>query len=211
MLIEVDIERQHLERMLLGVTFFNDVKKLGDEQYEILISLARVYKVSPGEVVIHKGDIDSSVYFLLKGQLEVYTGDTPKPEEKVNYISPGESFGTFAMLNDADRSATIAADDNCFEVFLLSLNAELFGDILTHELVSLDTKLAFYRMACHSARWKLEMYKIEHSDSPLINKLRDIKLFIGEKGSQQELEALKEQAQALSDLLNQWNGYFNNL
>ena len=133
--------------------------------------MARIYKASPGEVVIYKGDIDSSIYFLLKGQLEVYSGETVKAEEKVNYISPGESFGTFAMINGNERTATIAADENCHEVVLLSLNAELFADLYNHDLVSLGSKLAFYRMACHSARWKLEMYRMEHADCPLVNKL----------------------------------------
>ncbi len=209
MLIEVDMEADQLHRLLLGVSFFNDLKKLGEEQSQILISLARIYKASPGEVVIYKGDIDSSIYFLLKGQLEVYSGETVKAEEKVNYISPGESFGTFAMINGNERTATIAADENCHEVVLLSLNAELFADLYNHDLVSLGSKLAFYRMACHSARWKLEMYRMEHADCPLVNKLRDVKLFLGQKDTQEELEALKDQAQALSDLLNQWNQYFN--
>jgi len=209
MLIEIDMDDDQLKRLLLGVSFFNDVKKLGEEQYEILISLGRIYKASPGEVVIYKGDIDSSIYFLLKGQLEVYSGETVNPEEKVNYISPGESFGTFAMINNDERAATIAADENCHEVILISLNSELFGDLYNHELVSLGVKLAFYRMACHSARWKLEMYRIEHSDSPLVNKLRDIKLYTGVKDTQEELEALRNQAQSLSELLNEWNRYFN--
>ncbi|GAA3934888.1 cyclic nucleotide-binding domain-containing protein [Litoribacillus peritrichatus] len=209
MLIEVDMEADQLQRLLLGVSFFNDVKKLGDDQFQILMSLARVYRASPGEVVIYKGDIDSSIYFLLKGQLEVYSGETVNPEEKVNYISPGESFGTFAMISGNERNATIAADENCHEVILLSLNADLFSDLYNHELVSLGVKLAFYRMACHSARWKLEMYRMEHPDSPLVPKLREVKLFTGQKDSQEELEALKDQAQALSDLLNQWNHYFN--
>jgi len=209
MLIEIDMDDDQLKRLLLGVSFFNDVKKLGAEQYEILISLARIYRASPGEVVIYKGDIDSSIYFLLKGQLEVYSGESVNPEEKVNYISPGESFGTFAMINNDERAATIAADENCHEVILLSLNSELFGDLYNHELVSLGVKLAFYRMACHSARWKLEMYRIEHSDSPLVNKLRDIKLFTGTKDTQEELEALRNQAKSLSELLNEWNNYFN--
>jgi signal-transduction protein with cAMP-binding, CBS, and nucleotidyltransferase domain len=209
MLIEMDMEADQLKRLLLGVPFFNDVKKLGEEQYEILISLARIYKASPGEVVIYKGDIDSSIYFLLKGQLEVYTGDSVNPEEKVNHISPGESFGTFAMINNDERTATIAADENCHEVILLSLNSELFGDLYNHELVSLGVKLAFYRMACHSARWKLEMYRIEHADNPLVDKLRQVKLYVGEKNTQVELEALRDQAQALSDLLGQWNQFFN--
>ncbi|MFC3151560.1 cyclic nucleotide-binding domain-containing protein [Litoribrevibacter euphylliae] len=209
MLIEIDMEDDQLRRLLLGVSFFNEVKKLGEEQYQILLSLARLYKASPGEVVIYKGDIDSSIYFLLKGQLEVYSGESVNPEEKVNYISPGESFGTFAMINNDERAATIAADGNCHEVILLSLNSELFADLYNHELVSLGVKLAFYRMACHSARWKLEMYRMEHADCPLVPKLRDIKLYTGIKDTQEELEALRNQAQALSELLNSWNQYFN--
>ncbi|GLQ31601.1 cyclic nucleotide-binding domain-containing protein [Litoribrevibacter albus] len=209
MLIEIDMDDDQLRRLLMGVSFFNEVKKLGEEQYQILLSLARIYKASPGEVVIYKGDIDSSIYFLLKGQLEVYSGEAVKPEEKVNYISPGESFGTFAMINNDERAATIAADENCHEVILLSLNSELFGDLFNHELVSLGVKLAFYRMACHSARWKLEMYRMSHPDSPLVTKLKDIKLYTGVKDCQEELEALREQAQALSELLNAWNQYLN--
>jgi len=53
------------------------------------------------------------------------------------------------------------------------------------------------------------MYRIEHSDSPLVNKLRDIKLFTGVKDTQEELEALRNQAKSLSELLNEWNNYFN--
>lgn len=61
---------------------------------------------TPGEVVIHEGDVGDEMYFLTKGQVEVVRGDPPA---RLATLPPGAFFGELAILEDAPRAATIRA------------------------------------------------------------------------------------------------------
>jgi len=70
---------------------------------------------TPGEVVIHEGDVGEEMYFLTKGRVAVLRGDPPDP---LTVLPPGSFFGELAILRDAPRAATIRALDDV-EVYAL--------------------------------------------------------------------------------------------
>lgn len=203
------LARDKVDNLLITIPFYREVKG-GVEpwQYDELLRHSRIVNFEPGEVVMSRGDVDTWMYFVLKGQLVVYPGDTKDDNEPVNYITPGEVFGDLAMLVDGKRMATVVADDNSREVAVFGTDFSIFGELDDTSVLSLNTKLVFYRSMVHGIRWKLEMYKMEHPTHPLVDRLRKIPIYTGLKGGKEELTSLHGQAKDLASILTEWNQEF---
>ena len=204
------LSRDYVEQLLSGIPFFKLVKQQDAWQFELLLQSSRVVTYLPGEVILHRGDVDHWLYFLLKGRLAVYVDD-PLKGELVNYVTPGEVFGELSQLMGQPRTATVIAEPNYRESIVLATDSTIFGDIASSRPITIQTKLAFYRNTVHNLRWKLEVYRSQHLQHVLANKHRQVKLYTGVKDTLDELKALYEQAQALANLLLQWNREFGAL
>lgn len=194
----LEVNTESLQRMVRSVTFFKDIARLDPEQFELLISVSEFVKAQAGEAVLEKGNQDQVLYFLLKGQMSVYSDEG----DSLNLINPGEVFGALSMVTGRGRTATVKAES---DVILLGIDYKYFKDVEDFSLFSLQTKLIAYRMMLHNIRWNLELNKMQFPDHPLNKKLLKIKPFNGEKGSVAELLVLHEQAGLLAELLCEWN------
>lgn len=201
----LSLPRDKVDKLLANIPFYRDVSKSEPWQYDILLRQSRIVDLEPGEVVMRAGDVDTWMYFVLKGKLAVYAGDFDENTLPVNYITPGEVFGDLAILADGKRKATVVADIKSKEISLFGTDFSVFGKLEDIGGISLNTKLIFYRNMVHGIRWKLEVYKMEHPEHQLVAKGRAVKMFIGAKGSKEELLSLHEQATALSGVLTEWN------
>lgn len=190
------------QRLLKGVTFYREIAGKSSEQFDRLISLSTLVEAEPGEEVIQQGDVDTCLYFLLKGQLAVLGDDKGSV---LNYISPGEIFGTLSMIMKTPRTATIVGDENSKSLLLSRIDFEHFSDIEDFVYLDLDTKLAFYRLVNHNIRWTLEVNRMENPSHELVAEVRKVPLYTGAKDSPMELAALKQQAFSLADILCRWN------
>lgn len=194
---------EQIQRMVQGIPFFNEIIRTDPAQLEQIMSRSRLLQAEAGDLVIRRGDTDPYLYFLLKGQLEVLAGDPGSPV--INTITPGQPFGTLAMIRGTSRSATIVADPRGKAVVLLALDYHHFRDITDFSTFTLATKLAFYKMVVNDIRWTLEMNKKSDPNSPLVASMRKVPLFTGTRGTAEELASLRDQALALADILCQWN------
>jgi CRP-like cAMP-binding protein len=201
------VPRDALEHLLAGIPFFKALKQMDASQFELLIQASRLAFYAPGEMVLKKGEMDTWLYFLLKGRLAVYV-DQPPIGDLVNYVTPGEVFGDLAQLVGSPRTANVIADTSSRECMVLALDSTIFGLLTTTKPVTLQTKLAYYRNMAHNLRWKLEVYRSQHLQHELANKHRQIKLYHGVKDTMEELLSLYEQSQALARLLLEWNQEF---
>jgi CRP-like cAMP-binding protein len=202
------LPRAKIDQLLMMIPFYRDVKQNETWQYEILLQHSRLVSFSPGEVIIARGEVDTWMYYVLKGKLIVYPGYKDTPGDPVNQITPGEVFGDLAMLVDGKRSATIIADEKSKEILVFGTDFSIFGALEDFKKLNLKTKLLFYRRMVHSIRWKLEQYKMEHPTHRLVEKLRTTKLYLGPKDCKEELQAHYQQARILADILSEWNQEF---
>lgn len=207
----LSIPRDKVDKLLANIPFYRDVLKSEPWQYDILLRQSRVIELDPGEVIVRAGEVDTWMYFVLKGKLAVYAGDFDESTPPVNYITPGEVFGDLAILADGLRKATVVGDVKSKEITLFGTDFSVFGKLEEIGGISLNTKLIFYRNMVHGIRWKLEVYRMEHQDHPLVAKARSVRMFIGTKGTKDELVSLHEQASALSGILSEWNREFGAL
>ncbi len=188
-----------LMRLVRSVTFFKDLVRFDQDQFELLLSVSAFYQAESAEVVMTKGDKADTLYFLLKGQMAVYNEDG---RESLSVINPGEVFGTLSMVTGSPRSATVKAEG---DVILLGLDFSYFNDVNDYSLFTLSTKLIAYRMVVHNIRWMLELNKMQNPEHPLASKLSTMPIYNGAKDTKEELASLHERARLLAELLCDWN------
>lgn len=189
--------------LLRRIPFYNEVLDNDGQQLKQLLIHSCIVELEPGETIMRRGDRGSWLYFLIKGRLQVYI-ESP-PAGPINTITPGELFGDLALLCEHERKATVIADPQEREIVLFATDFKLFGELLDFDVVSLETKLIFYRIMVHSIRWRLEVNRMEVPKHPLALALRQTPTFTGSQGTVQELQSLLEQAQFLAELLDRWN------
>ena len=188
-----------LLRLVRSVTFFKDIVRIDEDQFDLLLSVSDFLTSKAGEVVLKKGEVGQTLYFLLRGQLNVMCNDSNKC---LNIINPGEVVGTLSMVTGSERSATVVAEN---DVTLLGMDFKHFNDVNDYSLFKLDTKLVAYRMVVHNIRWTLELNKMQNPQHPLAGRLHKMPIYTGTKGGKEELSALHEQARLLANLLCEWN------
>ena len=64
----------------------------------------RAHTAVPGEIIVRRGEIGHSMYFIASGQIEL---DRPHHQKAV--LSEGDFFGELAVLNPAPRMTTARA------------------------------------------------------------------------------------------------------
>jgi CRP/FNR family cyclic AMP-dependent transcriptional regulator len=79
-----------------------------------------------GDILIKEGDRSNQLYWLMKGQLGVYS-NVQGLEAHLNTIEPGELVGELAFLDQKPRSATVKALE---ESQLLVLEYSEFQEML---------------------------------------------------------------------------------
>ncbi len=201
-------DQDTVDGLLSGVPFFRDLKVKDESQYKLLLSYSNFYEADSGEQIITKGQRDSMFYFLLRGQLIVYPDGTGKSKVGQNFIGSGQVFGALAMLCQIERTASIVVDPSYSKALLFGADFKPFGKLDDFRQIRMETKLAFYRGVVHHTRWKLEVYKMDYPDHPLVNEMKRIEFFSDTKGTVEELKSLDRQVRQITALLQTWNKSF---
>ncbi len=202
--------RDKVESLLTSVPFYKAVKQQDNWQFEVLLQHSHLVEAGAGEQILQRGDGDQYLYFVLKGRLAVFA-EAETDGEPLNYITPGEAFGDLAMLTEQPRTADVCVASDCREALLFATSYRAFGALTDFSTLSLSTKLTYFRNMVHSLRWKLEVYRMQQPQSELAKRHHQVRLYTGGKDTQQELEALYQQAQELAQLLLVWNQTFGAL
>ncbi len=116
-------EEGTLPTELKTVPFLNS---FNDEQLDDVLTSSNIIQAEPGDVIIREGTIDSRIYILLSGELEVKVG-----EKRVAAITrSGEVFGELALVNQDKRAASVVAAQPSF---CLAVDQKFLQDIHPRE------------------------------------------------------------------------------
>jgi hypothetical protein len=201
-----ELDTTEIESFLSRIPLYREIRSRDADQFERLMRFSRRVEMEPGELIMRRGDKGSWLYFLLVGQLAVFAGAGEADEDALNYISPGEMFGDLALLGAFERRVTVRTDRYVRRAVLLATDFGCFGRLTDFALVSLSTKLAFYRLIAKGIRWRLELKKMEQPDHPLAMEMRSVSLFNGHPNTEEELQFLHRQACELAGILTGWHG-----
>ncbi len=192
-----------IDAILHTLALFKAVYQFDPKQFQVLVNHSQLLDLGPGEAVLEEGQVDTWLYFLLKGGLAVYAGEPQL--KRVNAITPGELFGDMAVLLHHFRSATVVADTRHRRSIVLRLDFAIFGELSDFSTVSLPVKLVFYKSMVHNLRWKIEVYRGQYPNHRFFSDHRKIKLYSGLPNGIEELVSLEDQARSLAELLTSWN------
>ena len=98
------------------VNFLKEIPILADLSDDDLKSLTAVLKYrqfNRGENIITKGEPADAFYILADGQAQVILGGGELPEDVVDLLDPGDSFGEIALIEKGKRTASIRAVSPC--------------------------------------------------------------------------------------------------
>ncbi len=97
-----------------------------DEQLDDVLDSSNYVECEPGDVMIDEGAIDSRIYILLKGEVEV------RRDGKLlaTIGRSGEVFGELAVVNEDRRSASVVAKT---QVVCLAVDQKFLQDIKPRE------------------------------------------------------------------------------
>lgn len=191
-----------LDSLLNPIPFFNDLSLHDHQQYELLLKHSKVIELGANEHIIRKGAKETTFYFLLKGQLNVFA-DPPGKTRPLGQLSPGQVFGALAIINDQPRNASLAASKEGATLFATDFT--IFGEAEDFSQVKLETKLSLLRIVANNTRWKLEVFKMNEPDHPLVSKMDALAPFTGTKNTIDELRYLTHLSFNLGKLLTEWN------
>jgi signal-transduction protein with cAMP-binding, CBS, and nucleotidyltransferase domain len=80
------------------------VSQLADSHNNAYI---RYKTFEPGEIIIHQGDIENTVYWLLKGEARIRT-----EESVITHINPITCFGEQTVVDSQGRTATVEVPED---------------------------------------------------------------------------------------------------
>lgn len=116
-------EEGQLPAPLNAVPFLNSFT---EEQLDDVLTSSSLLQCDEGDVIIREGTIDSRIYILLSGELEVRVGG-----KKVAAITRvGDVFGELALVNHDKRAASVIASNRAL---CLAVDQKFLQDIHPRE------------------------------------------------------------------------------
>ena len=88
-------------------------KGLDDQQLELLVANVRFVRFGPGDIILNQGDEGSTLYQVIRGQVEVLVGSAGKPFVSVAVVGEETILGEMSLLTDEPRSASLRAVGEC--------------------------------------------------------------------------------------------------
>jgi len=96
--------------------------ELPEESLSKLAAIVDEVKIGAGEAVFEKGEMGSSIYVIVDGDVRVHDG-----QRTLNHLGEGDVFGEMALLDPAPRVASVTAStDTC----LFRLDQEPFYELM---------------------------------------------------------------------------------
>ncbi len=123
-----------------------------------VVSMSRMRKYEKGEFIIHEGDYDAWIFFLVKGELKI----THKGVEVGSLRRLGDVFGEMGIIDGSPRSASIQAMST---TICVAVDASILERPVEHETYMVQAIL--YRIFCEVLATRLremdrKMYELTH-------------------------------------------------
>ncbi len=171
-------EEGTLPTELRRVPFLNS---FSDEQLDDVLNSSNLIQAEPGDVIIKEGSIDSRIYVLLSGGLEVNVGG-----KRVAAISgPGEVFGELALVNQDKRGASVLA---AVPSLCLAVDQKFLHDIRPRE------EDPAFHASLYEFVARLIAKKLDATSRRLAEVERELRLLTEKLGEQREAVATRRPA-----------------
>lgn len=100
---------EDLEKTLLRLREVQLFSYLNREKLLALAGQMAEHRLEKDQVLFQQGDPGDAIYILRSGWVKVSTHDSQGQELVLNHCGPGEAIGDVALLDGAERTATVTA------------------------------------------------------------------------------------------------------
>jgi len=97
------------------------------ESLEILRSVARKITYPPQTVLTHQGEIEHTLYLVVKGRVVVTQRLEDGEERLLGFVGPNKSFGEMSLIDDTPRMATCTT---VVETTVLEVDEAVFDEVV---------------------------------------------------------------------------------
>jgi CRP/FNR family cyclic AMP-dependent transcriptional regulator len=88
---------------------FSWIGQLKEDDRDLLSSYGEFFPGHPGNVIIQEGDIQTDVFVVISGKLEVRAKQEDGSEVLLAHVVPGETLGEISLFNPGPATATVTA------------------------------------------------------------------------------------------------------
>lgn len=130
----VNLDKEQVLALMKKIHFF---KEFTEEEKSGLASLkSQLVHYEPKAKIIREGEIDVSLFVLLKGTARVTCNELPRID--IIKLKPGAVFGEISFISKRPRSTNVIAED---KVLVLKMDGVLFDEISFEVQVKIKDKL----------------------------------------------------------------------
>ena len=104
----------------------NDVLRGKADLIEFIVYKLTTLLYLPEDTICKQGDIGAQLFFLAKGECEVWVRDELKKDRRVKLLRRGQLFGEVALIKKCRRTATVKSLNYCT---CAALDAEHFVEL----------------------------------------------------------------------------------
>ena len=90
---------------------FSWIGHLKDDDRELLSSYGEFFPGHPGNVIIEEGSIQTEVFVVISGKLDVRARQEDGSEILLAQVGPGETLGEISLFNPGPAAATVTASE----------------------------------------------------------------------------------------------------
>jgi len=121
---KVDIFPEALFSSLIDIPMFSRIDRVDLDDLPVICDL---FSYEPGEVIIVEGEVSSSIFTLLSGDVEVLKKGQQKEAIKLNTLSNGATFGETSIFKNEPSTATVRAKTLSL---IMALSREKFSEYI---------------------------------------------------------------------------------
>jgi len=132
-------QSKRLNELIPKIPLFIDLDKDG---LFYVIQSARLIVVDSEQIIYKQGDIGSSLYIVLDGNVRVFITDNEGKHIPIAKLTDNEFFGEMSFLSDTPRSATVQAIEN---TLLCEISANILRSIIYRWPNVRTTLITFYK------------------------------------------------------------------
>lgn len=97
------------EELLASVSIFSHMKM---KDLKRIAAHAGFRDFHTGEVIIHEGDYDNTLFVVVSGSVQAIKNHGDKNEKDLGILGPGSYFGEIALIDNLARSASVIATED---------------------------------------------------------------------------------------------------
>ena len=183
---KIETTRKHLamlkrltaKRLIGELSRIKLLQALPPEEIANLIPHMKRETFEPGQTVFQEGDLGSTLYFILSGEVEILKRGKMGEDDQVAILSDNDTFGEMALLSHGPRNAT--ARTLARTQVLKALHSD-FNSLLAESETLREFTLVLFNQRAENLAEKADDYQASHWEEECLKHLQHLMMPVSEQ------------------------------